>query len=506
MDIFFEIERLLNFGLQKKLIALDDVIFTRNLLFDILDVPPKYYECKLDETLETSTSILDNIFKYATEKGLCEDTITEYDLFTTKVMGVLTPRPSEVIKEFMSLYNTDKKKATDYFYKLNQNSNYIMVDRIKQNLEWDYTSAYGDLKITINVSKPEKDPKDIEKAKLIKTTGYPSCLLCIDNVGFKGHINHPARQNLRVIPVTLNNEKWSMQYSPYVYYNEHCIVFNNEHSPMTGSSICYKRLLDFVDFLPHYFIGSNAGLPIVGGSILSHDHFQGGNFEMPMAKAKDKMHFTSDKFKSLKISIVDWQMSVVRVRSTDKEEVQSFSEYFHDFWQSYDCLEANILSHTGDTLHNAITPIVRKNKNDEYEMDLVLRNNVTSEEHPLGIYHPHADIHHIKKENIGLIEVMGLGVLPKRLVEELEEVKAFLIDDKKDLDNFKENIHYDWTIELIEKFGRHNDIAKASKIIEEGVGIKFERCLIDAGVFKNTTEGSKYFKDFLLALGLKEVK
>ncbi len=504
MDIYKEIERLLNFGLQKNLIEKEDIIYTRNLLFDLLEVSPMYYECNLSENLETSTAILDNIFKYATEKGLCEDTITEYDLFTTKVMGVLTPRPSYVVKEFTRLYTIDKKKATDYFYSLSKDSNYIMVDRVKQNLEWDYASTYGDLKITINVSKPEKDPKDIAKAKLLKTTGYPNCLLCVDNVGFKGHINHPARQNLRVIPVTLNNESWSMQYSPYVYYNEHCIVFNNEHTPMTGSSISYVRLLDFVDFLPHYFIGSNAGLPIVGGSILSHDHFQGGSYDMPMAKATDKIHFTSDKFKSLKISIVDWQMSVVRVRSKNKEEVQSFSVYLHDFWQNYDCSDANILSHTGETPHNAITPICRKNSDDEYEMDLVLRNNLTSEEHPFGIFHPHNDIHHIKKENIGLIEVMGLAVLPKRLVEELEDVKSFLVSDKKDLNSFKDNIHYDWTIELIEKYGRSNDMTKATKIVEDGVGKKFERCLIDAGVFKNTLEGTKYFKDFLIALGLKE--
>ncbi|MFV0520518.1 MAG: UDP-glucose--hexose-1-phosphate uridylyltransferase [Lachnospirales bacterium] len=505
MDIYLKIEELVNYGISKNLIEESDKIFVKNILFDFLQLKGKCIPPIENNSPLTATKILDDIFEYATEKNICDNTITEKDLFTTKIMGVLTPRPSEVIEKFNRLYSIDKKDATEYFYNLNKDSNYIMVDRVKQNLEWDYESKYGTLNITINVSKPEKDPKDIEKAKAMKSSNYPSCLLCIDNIGFKGNLNHPARQNLRIIPLNLNNENWSMQYSPYVYYNEHCIVFNNNHIPMTGNSSWYKKLIDFVDFLPHYFIGSNAGIPVVGGSILSHDHFQGGKYDMPMAKASTKATFTHKDYKDLKISIVNWPMSVVRITGENREEILSFSEYLHKSWSNYSNNEANILSHTNDTPHNAITPILRKNIKSEYEMDLVLRNNITTDEYPLGLFHPHSDIHHIKKENIGLIEVLGLGVLPKRLVEELEEVKSYLLSEEKNLDSFKDNIHYLWTLDLIEKFGRKNTPSEVEKIINDGVGQKFERCLIDAGVFKDTTEGIKFFKEFLVSMGLQEI-
>ncbi len=496
----YEIERLVNYGIQKQLIDKLDSIYIRNLLLDILKVDGIDEIIEVNEKLETCTEILDNFAKHAVEQGFIENNMTEIDLFTTRVMSILTPRPSEVIKEFFKIYEKDKKKATDYFYGLSKDCNYIMVDRVKKNLEWDKDTEFGKYKITINVSKPEKTIEEIQKAKLIKSAAYPKCLLCAENVGFAGHLNHPARQNIRTIPLKLNNEKWQLQYSPYVYYNEHCIVFNEEHVPMKISKETFIRLLDFLDFLPHYFVGSNADLPIVGGSILSHDHFQGGNYELPMAIAKEKMVFKSDKYSDIKLSIVEWPMSVLRLKGTNKETLVELSNYILETWRGYSAEEVDIVSHTGETPHNTITPIARVNKSGEYEIDLVLRNNRTSEEHPDGIFHSHKEKYNVKRENIGLIEVMGLGVLPKRLIEEVEDLKPHLSGSATE-ELSKDNVHYDWIQQLKAKYGTNNSPEKLISIFNEEIGEKFASCLVDCGVFKFDEKGIKEFEKFVNAIG-----
>ncbi len=504
MNINLEIERLVNFGIQKQLIDEFDRIYTRNLLLDLLKVEGVEETIVVNENLETCTEILENIAKYVTEQGFIENNMTEFDLFTTKVMSVLTPRPSEVVKEFFKLYEVDRKKATDYFYNLSKDCNYIMVDRVKQNLEWDKETDFGKYKITINVSKPEKTIEEIQKAKLMKSSAYPKCLLCAENVGFAGHLNHPARQNLRTIPLTLNNEKWQLQYSPYVYYNEHCIVFNEEHVPMKISRETFVRLLDFVDFLPHYFVGSNADLPIVGGSILSHDHFQGGNYELPMARAKSKFEFISDKFKNIKLSIVEWPMSVLRISGKNKESLVELSDLILNTWRNYSAESVEIISHTGEVPHNTITPIARVNKSGDYELDLVLRNNRTSEEHPDGIFHSHREKYNVKRENIGLIEVMGLGVLPKRLIEEVESLKPYLSGEVKG-DLPKDNIHYDWIQQLRTKYGTNNNEKELVNIFNEEIGEKFASCLVDCGVFKFDEKGIQEFEKFVNNIGFNKI-
>ncbi len=499
MNINFEIERLLNYGLQKGLIASQDKIYIRNLLFDLLKVENIIEVTEVDETLETCTDILDKISNYAVNKDFIGDNVTEKDLFSTKIMGILTPRPSVVIQDFFKLYDNDKTKATEYFYNLSKDCNYIMADRVKKNIEWDKETDFGKYKITINVSKPEKTPEEIAKAKLVKTSGYPKCLLCTDNVGFAGNLSHPARQNLRTIPLTLNKEKWQMQYSPYVYYNEHSIIFKEEHSPMKISKDTFTRLLDFVEFLPHYFIGSNADLPIVGGSILSHDHFQGGNYELPMARAKEKFNFTNEKYKDISLSILKWPMSVIRLKGKNKDDLVTLADEILRTWQGYSAEVINILSHTGNTPHNTITPIARINKNKEFELDLVLRNNRTNDEHPTGIFHTNKDKHHIKQENIGLIEVMGLGVLPKRLIQEVENLKPYLSNSSKSIE--KDNIHFNWVNELISKYGSENTNEKLDEIFKEEIGEKFASCLVDCGVFKFDAVGLAEFKKFIATLG-----
>ncbi len=501
-DIYFNIERLVNFSIKKELIEEYDSVFVRNSIFSVLGIDGKEVTEIVNEDLETCTEIVENIAAFAIEKNLIEDSTTEIDLFTTKIMGLVTPRPSEVKNKFFELYNVDKKSAIDYFYKLSKDSNYIMVDRVKQNVEWVTNTKYGDYNLTINVSKPEKTPADIAKAKLMKSSGYPKCLLCRENVGFQGNMNHPARQNLRTIPLKLNNEKWQLQYSPYVYYNEHCIIFNEEHVPMKITNETFVRLLDFLDFAPHYFVGSNADLPIVGGSILSHDHFQGGNFTLPMAKAEDRFTFTSEKYSDVKLSIVDWPMSVVRIRSKKREQVLELANIVLETFKGYSAEVVNIISHTGDEPHNTITPVARVNSAGEYELDLVLRNNRTSEEHPDGIFHTHKETHHIKKENIGLIEVMGLAVLPKRLIEEFDFIKKYLSGETKS-EYPKENIHYEWVQYLIDKYGMNNNEENLLHIFEIEICKKFENCLVDSGIFKNDELGNAEFTKFISVLGFK---
>ncbi len=496
MDIYFEVDRLINYGVEKKLVNIEDCIYLKNVIFDILKIEGESNSKIIEEKLETPTVVLENITNFAIEKELIQNTGTEIDLFATRLMGVITPRPSEVNAKFKELYKNSKENATQYFYNMSKDCNYIMVDRVRKNLEWDKSTEYGDYKITINVSKPEKTPEEIRKAKLVKGTGYPKCLLCKENVGFSGNLNHPARQNLRTIPITLNEEPWNMQYSPYVYYNEHCIIFNNEHLPMKITTNTIKRLLDFVEIFPHYFIGSNADLPIVGGSILSHDHFQGGHYQLPMAKAKTKKTFESDEFEDVKLSIVNWPMSVIRLNGRNKESLVKVSEKIIDSWKNYSDDSVDIISHTQETEHNTVTPIARINDNGEFELDIVLRNNRTSDEYPDGIFHTHKETHHIKRENIGLIEVMGLGVLPKRLIEEFEYIKKYL-NGENTTEFEKENLHYEWVKYLQGKYGVNNDDDALEKIFKEEIGEKFASCLVDCGVFKDTEEGNQAFFRFI---------
>lgn len=500
MNIYFEIDRLINFAIQKGLIEIKDDIYMANQIFDILNITGNSDINQIDEKLETATSILDNIAKFAIEKDIINDNSTEIDLFTTKIMGILVKRPSEIVEEFYKLYEIDKRLATDYFYKLSRDSNYIMVDRVNKNIEWDRQTKYGQYKLTINVSKPEKTVQEIERAKLVKSSGYPICLLCKENVGFSGNLNHPARQNLRTIPIVLADENWYIQYSPYVYYNEHSIVFNGEHTPMKISKNTFVKFISFLDKFPHYFVGSNADLPIVGGSILSHDHFQAGNYTMPMANASLKCSFKNNKYSSVKLSIVNWAMSVIRLRSINKAEIVEVANNILEGWRSYSAQSVGIISHTENTPHNTVTPIARINDMGEYEIDIVLRNNRKSEEHPDGIFHAHKEQHNVKKENIGLIEVMGLAVLPKRLIEEFEEIKKYLSSEVKEA--FPEdNEHYDWVNYLIDKYGISNDEQQLEEIFQEEICIKFANCLVDCGVFKDDEIGFNEFSKFITTLG-----
>lgn len=503
--VALDIELLLQFALDNGIIDKLDIICCRNQLLDLLKLNEPY-EAKIEkETYETATPILDRILDYMAEKGFIENTLTCRDLMATKIMGILMPRESEIVQKFDYIKKTKSiEAATNWFYKLSQKSNYIQVDRIAKNLYWLTSTEFGDLEITINLSKPEKDPKDIAAAKFAPQTTYPKCLLCLENVGFAGTLNHPARQNHRVIPLVLNNTNYYLQYSPYVYYNEHCIVFNENHIPMKIDKNTFIALFEFVEELPHYFIGSNADLPIVGGSILTHDHFQGGHHVFPMERAKIEIEYKSQKYFDIKIGIVNWPLSVIRLSSNNKSALIDLSDDILKKWRNYSDEEANIFAYTDNNVrHNTITPIVRKNNLNEFEIDLVLRNNLTSPEHPLGIFHPHSNLHHIKKENIGLIEVMGLAVLPGRLNTELKQIEDILtgsVDFNKD-DLSKQdnplNKHLDWINNMVSKYGTYNDKSKSSKILEQEVGQIFKQVLMDSGVYKTTKEGRALFDKFI---------
>jgi UDPglucose--hexose-1-phosphate uridylyltransferase len=498
ININHEINRLINFALNKKLITTDDVIYSTNMLLGTLNIN-EFETSEVNEILETPTPILENILDYACENKLIEDTITERDLLDTKIMNCIMPRPSEVINKFNELYSVSPKNATEYYYDLSIASNYIRKDRIDKNIVWKTSTEYGDLDITINLSKPEKDPRDIAKAKLVKSGSYPRCLLCKENEGFYGHINHPARQTHRIIPLDFNKQKYFLQYSPYTYYNEHCIILNSEHIPMKINKDTFRNLLIFTDILPHYFAGSNADLPIVGGSILSHDHYQGGNYTFSMEKAPIEKNYIIPGYDDIKIGRVKWPMSVIRISGNDKDSLLNLADHILNYWRNYSDESVSIISHTGDEPHNTITPIARKRDN-KYELDLVLRNNRTSSEHPLGIFHPHDEVHHIKKENIGLIEVMGLAVLPARLKEELNILKEHLINKKADISS--DDIvakHSDWYKCLLEKY---SNISKenAEDILRKEVGLKFLEVLCHSGVFKRNEEGSVAFDKFINTL------
>ena len=494
------IEKLVAYGVITGLVPEVDIVYTTNRLLELFGLDGlDDTEEEISVQIEDLEEILKGMLDYACEKGMIEDSVTYRDLFDTKIMSMLMPRPSEVIDNFWSLYEEESPQAaTDYFYDLSRNSDYIRRYRICKDRKWVTETPYGDLDITINLSKPEKDPKAIAAAKNAKQSGYPKCLLCKENEGYAGRVNHPARQNHRIIPVTINDSQWGFQYSPYVYYNEHCIVFNSEHVPMKIEHATFCKLFDFVKQFPHYFVGSNADLPIVGGSILSHDHFQGGHYEFAMAKAPIEEHFTVKGFEDVETGIVQWPMSVIRLRGEDTNRIIALADVILNKWREYTDEEAFIYAYTENEPHNTITPIARK-RGDKYELDLVLRNNITTQEHPLGVYHPHAKLHHIKKENIGLIEVMGLAVLPARLKDEMAQLKeAVLCGADIRRDEVLEK-HADWVEEFLPKYREINK-ENIDRIIEDEIGLVFMQVLEDAGVYKRTPEGKAAFRKFVKGL------
>lgn len=498
MDINLEINRLLNFALQQGLITQEDKFYSANLLLDVLKAD-EFIPVEISETLPIAHEILENMLDYAVENKLCEDTVVQRDLFDTRIMNCVMPRPHEVIAKFKALYQKSPLQATNYFYKTSIASNYIRRDRIEKNIIWKANTEYGDLDVTINLSKPEKDPRDIAKAKLVKSSSYPKCLLCRENEGFAGHANHPARQTHRLIPMDFDGHEWFMQYSPYTYYNEHCILLNSEHIPMKICRATFEHLLNFVDYLPHYFLGSNADLPIVGGSILSHDHYQGGHYTFAMEKAPIEESFKIAGFDNVSVGRVKWPMSVLRASSSNKKDLIDFAVHVLKAWRDYSDPSVEILAYSDDQPHNTITPIGRI-RDGKYELDLVLRNNRTTEEYPLGMFHPHNEVHHIKKENIGLIEVMGLAVLPARLKDELAKVKEYILAKKADIsDDEQVAKHADWYKELIAKYP---DI-KADEVddmLKAEVGKIFMIVLLHAGVFKRNIQGIQAFNKFVKTL------
>lgn len=492
------IKKLVEYGLLTGLIEKEDKIYTTNRLLELFGLDELEDGGDVTMTPEDLEAVLKDLLDYACEKGLTQDSVVYRDLFDTKIMGLLTPRPGEVIRTFRAKYASDPREATDYFYKLSRDSDYIRRYRIAKDQKWVSATKYGDLDITINLSKPEKDPKAIAAAKNAKQSGYPKCLLCRENEGYAGRVNHPARQNHRIIPVTINGSEWGFQYSPYVYYNEHCIVFNSQHIPMKIEHDTFCKLFDFVKQFPHYFVGSNADLPIVGGSILSHDHFQGGHYEFAMAKAPVERIFTVQGFTDVDAGVVNWPMSVIRISHEDSDRLVALADVILGKWRGYSDESAFIFAETDGEPHNTITPIARK-RGDKFELDLVLRNNITTEEHPLGVYHPHAKLHHIKKENIGLIEVMGLAVLPARLKGEMERLAEAILagaDIRKDEELAK---HADWVEEFLPKY-QPVDQNNIMEILHKEIGNVFMEVLEDAGVYKRDDAGQAAFDRFLSTL------
>ena len=493
--IYNKIDELINYAIDAELISESDKIYVRNRLLTKLGLDD--YEvtdsCDKSNTLE---EILDAITDYAAENGLLENNSIVYrDIFDTEIMDTVTPFPSTVIDKFNSLYEKSPKQATDYFYKLSCDSNYIRRERIARDVKWTVNSEFGEIEITINRSKPEKDPKAIAAAKLQKQSSYPMCQLCVENEGYGGRVNHPARQNHRIIPIDICGEEWGFQYSPYVYYNEHCIVFNSKHTPMTIDRSVFGKLLDFVTHFNHYIIGSNADLPIVGGSILSHEHFQGGNHIFAMHRAKSEKTYTINGFEDVEVSRLKWPMSVIRLKSDNTDKIIELSDRILKSWRSYTDEDAFIFAQTDGTPHNTITPIASM-ADGKYVMDLVLRNNITTDEHPLGVYHPHSELHHIKKENIGLIEVMGLAVLPARLVEELDAVSDALLCGKDMADDEKTAPHKEWAMDVKARHPELNE-DNVQEILRDEVGDVFVEVLRHAGVYKCDENGRKAFDKFI---------
>ena len=495
--VYAAIGALTNYAISHGLAEEADRHYLVNALLEKLGLDD--YETVGDVPFQGLDDILDTLVDYAAEQGLLKsESITGRDLFDTALMGVVTPRPSEVIRTFRSLYGESPEKATDWFYKFSQDTNYIRATRVAKDIRWSVPSEFGDIDISINLSKPEKDPRDIAAAKTAKQSAYPKCQLCLENEGYAGRMDHPARQNHRIIPVTINESHWGFQYSPYVYYNEHCIVLNGEHVPMKIDRAAFRKLFDFVGQFPHYFLGSNADLPIVGGSILSHDHFQGGRYEFAMAKAPYESKFTVPGYEDVEAGIVHWPLSVIRLRGEDDERIIDLADHILQAWRGYTDEAAFLFAETDGEPHNTITPIARK-RDGKFELDLALRNNITTDECPLGVYHPHAEYHHIKKENIGLIEVMGLAILPARLKTEMA-LLAECLTGANDLADYPElEQHAEWAKDIA---ARRTDLSKdnVDDILKEEIGHVFVHVLEDAGVYKCTDEGRAAFRRFIATL------
>ena len=490
-----EIQALVAYALDTGLIEPCEQVWAVNTLLEALGLD-SYTEPETPaERPVDLPAVLTALMDDAHTRGvLKEDSVVYRDLFDTKLMGVLTPRPAQIIEKFRALYARSPEQATDWYYKFSQDTNYIRRDRIAKDVKWIAPTEYGDLDITINLSKPEKDPKAIAAARNLPASAYPRCQLCAENEGYAGRVNHPARENHRIVPITINGSPWFLQYSPYVYYNEHCICLNSEHVPMKIDRACFAKLLDFVGQFPHYFVGSNADLPIVGGSILAHDHFQGGHYTFAMEKAPVETPFTFPGYEDVKAGIVKWPMSVVRLTTADPERLIDLADKILRSWRGYTDEAAFIFAETDGEPHNTITPIARRRGSD-YELDLVLRNNITTAEHPLGVYHPHAELHHIKKENIGLIEVMGLAVLPARLKEELAAVADALVRGADLRADERTAKHADWADGFKGKYTITAD--NALDIVEKETGLVFAQVLEHAGVYKRTEEGKAAFLRFL---------
>lgn len=495
-NINIAVRKLICYGLENNLITADDRIYAANSVIHKLGLdeydPPDENYCNVE--LEP---VLADILDYAVEKGIIEDSIVYRDLFDTEIMGCLTPRPSEVIEKFRRIYRErSPEAATDFYYKFSCDTDYIRRYRIKKDVKWTAETEYGTLDVTINLSKPEKDPKAIAAALNAKQSSYPKCQLCEENVGYAGRVNHPARENHRVIPIKINGDRWALQYSPYVYYNEHCIVLNCVHTPMKIDRSAFSKLFDFVEQFPHYFVGSNADLPIVGGSILTHEHFQGGRYTFAMEKAPIEEEFVFNGYEDVKAGRVKWPMSVIRISSLDYERLVDLGDKILAKWRGYTDEGAFIFAETDGTPHNTITPIARKRGNN-FELDLVLRNNITTDEYPLGVYHPHSELHHIKKENIGLIEVMGLAVLPARLKGETEKLAEVLVNEgAAAVRNYPEiEKHADWAEEFAPKYNITSE--NVDDIIKLEIGKVFAKVLEHAGVYKRDEKGTAAFGRFI---------
>ena len=496
------ISELVGYGIEKGLVEEDDKIYVINRLLELFRLDSY---TQTDKAIRQLSEILSDMTDYVAEHGLIPENTNVYrDLFDTKIMGILTPAPSVVRAKFTDLYVKNPKKATDFYYQFSQDTNYIRKDRVARDKKWKADTQYGKIDITINLSKPEKDPRDIARAATQAKNDYPKCLLCAENEGYAGTLSHPARQNHRIIPLKLDGQDYYMQYSPYVYYNEHCIVFNAKHTPMKIDEAVFVKLLDFVRQFPHYTLGSNADLPIVGGSILSHDHFQGGHYTFAMAKAPIEQHVVLPGFEDVEAGIVKWPLSVLRIRHKDFNRLVDLATHVLEVWRGYTDEDAFIYAETNGEPHNTITPIARR-RGDAYELDLVLRNNITTEEHPLGVYHPHAKLHHIKKENIGLIEVMGLAVLPARLKDEMADLEQAILDGVDIRADEKLAKHADWVEEFLPKYGftagsgLEGEITpeRLHEIVQTESGLVFKEVLTDAGVYKCTEEGRAAFMRFV---------
>lgn len=520
-EVQYSIEQLIRYARAKGMIGAEDCPYVRNILLDMfrLEEPAECYDSEYEDIVESDAAeglqaILSVLLDYGYTIGLIPDPSNTYrDLLDARIMGVLMPRPSETTARFkQDTIEHGIEYATKQFYELSINSNYIRMDRVRQNDEWEYDSEYGTIQMTINVSKPEKTPEEIALARQAPSSSYPQCLLCADNVGYAGRVNHPARQNLRVIPLQLNQENWCFQYSPYVYYNEHSIVFRKEHVPMKLTEDSFKRLLEFTEQFPHYFIGSNADLPIVGGSILSHDHFQAGRHTFPIEQAKADLTFTYPGYEGVQVSIVNWPMSVLRLTGENRDVLLKAVNTVFETWKQYSDPEVDVYAFTEDGAeripHNTVTPIVRR-RGTAYEVDVVLRNNRTNEQHPEGIFHPHREMHHIKKENIGLIEVMGLAILPPRLQQSIAGIRTLLTGEMS-WSSYKQAmtdqdplaLHREWIDQLIEKYGCNHDAGEAEHLIKLEMGRVFVEILGHAGVYKRNSEGREGFKRFAAHLGL----